>query len=321
MSDDLERMLKDDERDLTAAAEKFKRQIEEAEELLSDRRYWLREVRANFPPELLAMRRWVGWRRVPDPDRPGKFKKPPCSAVTGEERGWTESGTTFDEAAEGIERLRLDGPGFILKDGDGLVGVDFDGAVTDGVPSPEVLALLNFLPSYTERSVSGSGLHVICRGTIPKSIPARAVSENSAATVEAYGGGRFFTCTGAPLSVDWEGHRAPHQGAGARAAGEGEGPCAAGDGEGRGVRRGDRRQEDRREVLLHQARRLRRRGVDEPRHRGGRRALGRHTRGGPAPLPRGRVQKIPGQVQRGGADEGAEGGDQCGFELRTQGRR
>ena len=78
-----------------------------------------------------------------------------------------------------------------LLDADGLVyaGVDFDNVILGGEITSLAQERIKRLGSYTERSVSGSGLHVIV-----KAQPlASGIAHDG---VEMYTSGRFFTMTG-----------------------------------------------------------------------------------------------------------------------------
>jgi hypothetical protein len=148
----------------------------------------------QIPAELRERPQWIGFRYKWNGH---EWKKPPCSAVTGLEKGWPESGVTFDEAMSGVARLKLDGIGRLL---DGLVGIDFDDCVADGKVHETVLSWLKwFGEGYTELSVSGTGVHVICRGKIAKALTATPLPDSDGATVEIYSSGHYFTMTGKRL--------------------------------------------------------------------------------------------------------------------------
>lgn len=86
--------------------------------------------------------------------------------------------------------VRYSGIGFMF--GNGIFGVDLDHVVTDtGTFSDTAREFLQTLQSYAEYSPSGTGLHILCRGTIP---PGRR--RNDKKGVEIYQSGRFFTVTG-----------------------------------------------------------------------------------------------------------------------------
>ncbi len=156
----------------------------------------------QVPVELRTLKRWVGWRAQWDESK-GKWRKPPCSPVTGEAIGavpkWAEHWLTFEEALAGAERHALDGVGLVFTGEDGLVGVDFDDCRDEGVLRPEVESWLRWLPSYAEVSPSGAGVHVIARGRIPKAVTAQPLPNGDGATVEMYATGRYFTFTGQSL--------------------------------------------------------------------------------------------------------------------------
>jgi len=156
----------------------------------------------QVPEELRLLKRWVGWRATWDEFKK-KWKKPPCSAVTGEEKGWPESGVTFAEALHGAQALGLSGVGFIFN-GEEYFGVDFDDCVTDGVIHSEVRNLLQFLPTYQEISPSGSGVHAICRGKLPnnKAVTAKPLPNADGVTLEAYDHARYFCWTGRRIGTE-----------------------------------------------------------------------------------------------------------------------
>jgi len=157
----------------------------------------------QVPVELRSLKRWCGWKAAWD-DSKQKWRKPPHSPVTGEAIGavekWNAHWLTFVEARAGVEKNNLDGVGFVFVAADGYVGIDFDDC-TDGQTEAEVLTLLKLLPSYTETSPSGKGIHAICRGKIPKALTATSLPNAGKTTVEMYCTGRYFTFTGLGLGA------------------------------------------------------------------------------------------------------------------------
>jgi hypothetical protein len=95
----------------------------------------------------------------------------------------------------------FDGIGFVFSvDSDDLCGIDFDNCVEDGELKSGIAERLVELDSYTELSVSGTGLHVIVRGTFGKG--------RKRNDIEVYDRGRYFTFSGRswddpPKSVKW----------------------------------------------------------------------------------------------------------------------
>jgi len=138
------------------------------------------------PEEMRAESRWVVWRSE---IHEGKLKKVPFCARTDERADITDPSTwcCYAEALAAVERY--DGLGFVL--GDRWIGVDLDGCrdPQTGAIEPWAVVIVEALDSYTEISPSGTGLHVIGRGTLPE-------GRRRAGRVEMYDNGRYFTVTG-----------------------------------------------------------------------------------------------------------------------------
>lgn len=137
---------------------------------------------AGVPPEMRAMRRWMC-------AAPGS--KVPLDARTGRAASASDP-STWADFATACAALHPRAPwlSFALA-GDGLVGIDLDSCFDDeGFPLPWAARIVDSLGSYTERSMGGSGLHVVCRASLP------FAGRSSGAGVEAYASGRHFVITG-----------------------------------------------------------------------------------------------------------------------------
>jgi hypothetical protein len=99
-----------------------------------------------------------------------------------------------------VEEHQLDGVGFVFLEADGYVGVDFDDCRQNELVHSEVLSWLKWLPTYQEVSPSGTGVHVIGRGSILRALTATAIPNAGNAQVELYNKGRYFTFTGQHLN-------------------------------------------------------------------------------------------------------------------------
>ncbi len=102
-----------------------------------------------------------------------------------------------DSFSTAVERSRqFSGIGFIFNNS-GYFGVDLDGKEDDlkayesGDNKNIIGEFIHTLQSYTEKSQSGTGIHIICKGTLPKG--GRRSDKNG---VEMYESGRFFVMTG-----------------------------------------------------------------------------------------------------------------------------
>lgn len=145
----------------------------------------------KFPEKLRNMPRWVCWQRQPDPKHPDKPRKVPMAA---DGRGCAKSNNpktwgTYEQAQATYKARGYDGLGFML--GGGVFGVDIDHCMTDGQPSAFAKEIMSRLPTYTEVSPSGTGLHLLAEGTLPNGNQGRRKG-----ALELYGKGRYFTVTG-----------------------------------------------------------------------------------------------------------------------------
>ncbi len=146
----------------------------------------------NIPEELRKLRQWVCWRSMPGEN--GKIKKLPVNAETGslaksnDPETWTDFNTAIRESHN------YSGLGFMFAPP--YFGVDIDGAAAEierfrkDDDGPNIIAeFIHTLRSYAEYSVSGNGIHIICRGKLPP-------NGRRKGNVEMYQDGRFFIMTG-----------------------------------------------------------------------------------------------------------------------------
>lgn len=151
----------------------------------------------NYPRELVGLRQWICWRLEPDP-KSDKPRKVPYDPKTGRKASSTNPDTwaTLAEAQAAREKYLFTGIGFVFTEAGGIVGVDIDHCRNeDGSFSDTAKAILEKVPSYTEISPSGTGLHIFYRGAMPGK-----GNKNSTSGVEMYAAARYFTMTGNQLS-------------------------------------------------------------------------------------------------------------------------
>jgi len=133
------------------------------------------------PVELTSLDRWVRH----------KDKRP--MAVGGWWCSVTDS-SHWSPFVDAVKSPHGDGIGFVLN-GDGIVCVDLDDCVVDGVVSREASEFVDALGvTYSEFSPSGNGLHVWGFGFMDKGTRFTA----NGLKVEAYPAGRYITVTGDP---------------------------------------------------------------------------------------------------------------------------
>ncbi|NLV03597.1 phage NrS-1 polymerase family protein [Haloferax volcanii] len=146
-------------------------------------------TRDTLPDTLLERDHWVGWRKQ---TRGGDETKVPVS-VNGGYASATDAvtWTTFDEALAYARGGAADGVGFVFSTDDPYVGIDLDKCRTRETGETEAWAteIIDQLASYTEISPSGTGYHIIVRGSLPP-------GGNRTGNLELYEHARFFTMTG-----------------------------------------------------------------------------------------------------------------------------
>ncbi len=116
-----------------------------------------------IPAELRERPRWIVWRWGDTDPKNGKRKKPPYQpANPSRHASSTKSATwgTFEEAAAVVDAGKADGIGFALEPP--YVGVDLDEELSEADQG----AIMFTLNSYSERSVSGTGHHVVIRANL-----------------------------------------------------------------------------------------------------------------------------------------------------------
>ncbi len=134
-----------------------------------DKMILLNRIRNNVPAELKQLNQWVIHKnKVP---YNAKNSQP---AKSNDESTWSD----FNMALKAARSPQFDGVGFMFKPP--YVGIDIDKSLDLTIPSK--------LQSYTEYSPSGKGIHIICKGNIP-----RALKKSG---LEIYNGFRYFTMTG-----------------------------------------------------------------------------------------------------------------------------
>lgn len=143
----------------------------------------------NIPPELKTLKNWVNSSK--------DLKIPMQSDVTltasaSDPSTWCD----FETAKASVENGRYDYVGFVFND-NGIVGIDIDtGYDEDGFISPLASELIEICSSYTEKSKSGRGFHILVKGDLPFK------GKNNLKGIEIYKQSRFFIMTGDVVVYD-----------------------------------------------------------------------------------------------------------------------
>ena len=137
----------------------------------------------NIPVEIQELVQWVstkGDSKIPlmtYEDRP---------ASSTNEKTWSG----FYWAKKAVEDGSRDYAGFVFND-NGIIGIDIDdGYDADGFMSELAADIIGKCESYTEKSKSGRGFHILLRGELPFK------GKNNLKGVEIYKTARYFIMTG-----------------------------------------------------------------------------------------------------------------------------
>lgn len=140
----------------------------------------------NIPEELKKLDQWVC---------ANDGSKVPMKAWENKAASSTnpETWSDFETALESYNQHYYDYCGFVFAD-NGYVGIDIDeGYDEDGLMSVLGADIVGKCHSYTEKSRSGRGFHILLRGTLPFK------GKNNLAGVEIYKAARYFIMTGDTL--------------------------------------------------------------------------------------------------------------------------
>ena len=142
----------------------------------------------NIPDSLKQLNQWVCFKLEPN-EKKGKADKIPKDPKTGYNAKSNNPATWSDyqTAVKAVSKYGFDGIG--IQFANGIFGVDLDGVIKDGKFTAEAQDIIKTMDSYTEYSPSGTGVHILAKGTIPP-------KDRRKGSVEMYSEGRFFTVTG-----------------------------------------------------------------------------------------------------------------------------
>lgn len=142
----------------------------------------------NVPEELRSYPQWVVWR-YEDRDGP-KPTKVPYDPKTGNLASVADPNTwaSFDTVVSALTSGHWNGAGFVLTERDPFTFIDLDDTEGDQAALKVQLRVFDAFNSYAERSPSGKGLHIICKGHV--------ATGRRRGKIEVYSEGRYMTMTG-----------------------------------------------------------------------------------------------------------------------------
>jgi putative DNA primase/helicase len=121
----------------------------------------------NIPAELKDLPHWCVWKREIGDGKPAKVPY----QVTGEKAKSNDPRTwgMFTVALAAYQDLdTFAGVCFMMPtEPNGIIFIDIDHCIIDGVIEPWAEEIVKRFNSYTERSQSGNGLHILIKATKP----------------------------------------------------------------------------------------------------------------------------------------------------------
>ena len=159
----------------------------------------------NIPEEIRSLPQWVGFFR--EAAKNGKTTKKPVNPKTlyGASSTNPETWGTFEQALScigkhcrvGQSEGTVEGIGFVFSPP--YCGIDLDNVINPdtGEVNPQAVDIIQNMNSYTERSPSGKGFHIIYKGDPHTDWKCKQADVFGSGTdLEMYQQGRYFTVTG-----------------------------------------------------------------------------------------------------------------------------
>lgn len=137
------------------------------------------------PQTMQKTKRWILWRLEDGKKKPYSANYDGLASST-KAHTWSH----YKKALNKYEYSDYNGLGFVFAEGDGLMFIDLDDCITEaGELTDFAKEILNLFPNtYAEYSQSGNGIHIVCRGIIPRAYKIDKM--------EMYASGRYMAFTG-----------------------------------------------------------------------------------------------------------------------------
>lgn len=152
-----------------------------------------------YPESLKSLPIWVLWKL--EQDNKGRMTKVPYSPLYSGHAS-SSNPNTWSSYQQAVQRYRsqsdyYNGLAVCISDKYHLVFIDIDHCIdADGVMDSTATDIVSqFGGQYVEVSQSGTGIHILTKGSIPRSF------KNSKANIEMYASRRFCALTGNALSA------------------------------------------------------------------------------------------------------------------------
>lgn len=150
----------------------------------------------KIPFEMRQRNQWILWRLETVSGKQKGSKIPYTISGTRADITNSDHWSSFAEVLQVYENNseHYSGIGFVFSQNDPYTGIDLDNCIINGMLTDEADEILNALESYSERSQSKAGVHVIVKATIMG-------MRNRTGNYEVYDRDRFFAITGDRLEL------------------------------------------------------------------------------------------------------------------------
>lgn len=153
----------------------------------------------NIPDELKKTNQWINFKLQKRVLQTGETKntKPPVD-YKGQNIDITNKNNylSFEDAVDNLKNKNIAGIGFVFSSElgvDSYVGIDLDNVIINGEFTPLAKEILDLINSYSEMSVSKTGIHIITKGKIKKNGSRIGVGDSK---IEVYRNNAYFTFSG-----------------------------------------------------------------------------------------------------------------------------
>lgn len=158
--------------------------------------FWDKEVVDKIPADLRSQDKWLLIRLDWDYEKKKYGKMPKSSADRTPAK--SNDATTWGSFERAINKIAPVNEALTYAlNNDGVCVIDIDHCITNGQLSPAAQSVADlFTGTYIERSVSGDGIHIFCRGTTELRPNTKLIIDGEELDIEIYRDKRFIVVTG-----------------------------------------------------------------------------------------------------------------------------
>lgn len=130
----------------------------------------------NLPADLQAGPLFCAWKKVPNPKKPGTYKKKPINVLTGKaaRTNYPQNFADLSQAIYAVSMHAYDGVGRLMQHSvDGIYAIDVDHCVSDGQLNEYARDLMARGNTYAEITPSQDGIRIYVRAAVPPALTGR----------------------------------------------------------------------------------------------------------------------------------------------------